>query len=152
MIGIGPLELIVILIVALLVIGPEKMPEVARALAKVMRDLRVAMDEVREQFEEFTREDLIGKKEIENYYKETIDSVKKTIEAPEEMKKLDKDLKEVAKSVECEDVFGLEPPKEVQDAARELGDVGEEIKEAIQQDRQEEEHGRPVTPPAQPTP
>ena len=64
MIGIGPVELLVILLVTLIVVGPEKMPELARNLAKLMRDLRSAMDDVREQFNEFTREDLLPTKEI----------------------------------------------------------------------------------------
>jgi Tat protein translocase TatB subunit len=38
--GIGPLELLVILIIALIVVGPEKLPEIARSIGKTMRDLR----------------------------------------------------------------------------------------------------------------
>jgi Tat protein translocase TatB subunit len=38
--GIGPLELLVILIIALVVVGPEKLPEIARSIGKTMRDLR----------------------------------------------------------------------------------------------------------------
>lgn len=38
--GIGPLELIVILIIALTVVGPERLPEIARSIGKTLRDLR----------------------------------------------------------------------------------------------------------------
>jgi sec-independent protein translocase protein TatA len=38
--NIGPMELIVVLIIALLVIGPKKLPEVGRSLGKGMREFR----------------------------------------------------------------------------------------------------------------
>ncbi len=41
-IGGGFQELLVILVVALLVVGPRRLPEVARALARAMRELRRA--------------------------------------------------------------------------------------------------------------
>lgn len=42
--GMGPAELIVIIIIALIVLGPGKLPEVARAVGKTMRDLRAISD------------------------------------------------------------------------------------------------------------
>jgi Tat protein translocase TatB subunit len=38
--GIGPLELIVVLIIALIVVGPERLPELAQSIGKTLRDLR----------------------------------------------------------------------------------------------------------------
>jgi Tat protein translocase TatB subunit len=38
--GIGPLELIVVLIIALIVVGPERLPQLAQSVGKTMRDLR----------------------------------------------------------------------------------------------------------------
>ncbi|MEJ2353649.1 MAG: Sec-independent protein translocase protein TatB [Anaerolineales bacterium] len=38
--GIGPLELLVVLIIALIVVGPERLPEIARSIGKTLRDLR----------------------------------------------------------------------------------------------------------------
>jgi TatA/E family protein of Tat protein translocase len=42
----NPLEIILILAVALIVIGPERLPEVMRAVGKVMRELRLASNTV----------------------------------------------------------------------------------------------------------
>jgi len=45
MFGIGFGELIIIFIVALLVVGPKKLPEMAKNLAKVLREVRKTSDE-----------------------------------------------------------------------------------------------------------
>jgi sec-independent protein translocase protein TatA len=38
--GIGPLELIIVLIIALLVFGPKKLPELGRSLGSGMREFK----------------------------------------------------------------------------------------------------------------
>ena len=43
--GMGPAELVVIIVIALIVLGPGKLPEVARAFGKTMRNLRAISDE-----------------------------------------------------------------------------------------------------------
>lgn len=49
MFGLGISEIIMILGVALLVLGPEKLPELARTIGKTMAELRRTMDEVRRE-------------------------------------------------------------------------------------------------------
>ncbi len=46
--GIGPLELIIVLVIALLVLGPGKLPEVGSALGKSIREFRKAATDVQE--------------------------------------------------------------------------------------------------------
>ncbi|SNZ06738.1 sec-independent protein translocase protein TatB [Persephonella hydrogeniphila] len=48
MFGIGFTELIVIFIVALLVLGPKRLPEVAKTLGKFYREIKSTVDEVKE--------------------------------------------------------------------------------------------------------
>ncbi|MFZ3072225.1 MAG: twin-arginine translocase TatA/TatE family subunit [Thermodesulfobacteriota bacterium] len=48
MFGIGLAELIIIAALALIFIGPDKMPEIARALGKAFTELKKAMKEVQD--------------------------------------------------------------------------------------------------------
>jgi len=41
--NVGPLELIVVLIIALIVLGPKKLPEVGRSVGKGMREFKDAI-------------------------------------------------------------------------------------------------------------
>lgn len=48
MFNIGPLELLVILLLALVVVGPSRLPEVGRSIGKGLRELRKVQDEMRD--------------------------------------------------------------------------------------------------------
>jgi TatA/E family protein of Tat protein translocase len=49
MFGIGMPELILIMALALIVLGPKKLPEIARALGKGLAEFRRATDELKEE-------------------------------------------------------------------------------------------------------
>jgi len=64
MFGIGLPELIVIAIVALLVVGPEKLPGLAKSLGKGLQEFRRATDDVTESIKDTLKPDEI-KKDVE---------------------------------------------------------------------------------------
>jgi sec-independent protein translocase protein TatA len=45
MFQVGPLELLIVGIIALLVLGPSRLPDAARAMGKGMREFRTALDD-----------------------------------------------------------------------------------------------------------
>lgn len=47
MLNIGPQEILLILIVALVVVGPQRLPEMGRTLGRALKELRKAQDEVK---------------------------------------------------------------------------------------------------------
>lgn len=51
MFGIGPTELIVILVIALIVVGPEKLPQLAGQVGKAIRDFRQMSGDVTGEFQ-----------------------------------------------------------------------------------------------------
>ena len=53
MFGLGPAEIVLVLIIALIVFGPGRLPEIGSALGKTIREFRQASAEITE---EFTRE------------------------------------------------------------------------------------------------
>jgi sec-independent protein translocase protein TatB len=55
-IGVGPLELIVILVVALIFVGPERLPRLAADLARTIRDIRRYTGGLAREFNEVVQE------------------------------------------------------------------------------------------------
>jgi len=69
MFGIGPLELVVILVVALLVFGPKRVPELARTVGRGLAEFRRASNDLRktlalDELQQDLRRDLAGTQTI----------------------------------------------------------------------------------------
>ncbi len=54
--SIGPWELVLILLIALIVVGPSKLPDVAKSIGKGMNEFKKATSGVRKEFEDAIKE------------------------------------------------------------------------------------------------
>jgi Tat protein translocase TatB subunit len=94
MFGIGFQELLVILVVALIVLEPERLPEVAKSLGKFYRELKSTIDDVKSSL----ATDLKSVKEIECDIRSDISKLEETV--LEEPIEIDKDFeKEFEKEI-----------------------------------------------------
>jgi sec-independent protein translocase protein TatB len=78
MFNIGPLELLFIFLIALIVVGPKKLPDLGRTIGKGMREFRKAQDEVRQSLQLDELKDI--KREITDTQRGVRDALK--FEAP----------------------------------------------------------------------
>jgi len=56
MFDIGLPELLVIIVIVMIVFGPNKLPELAKAFGKAMREFKKAIEEIKDSFEKETRD------------------------------------------------------------------------------------------------
>lgn len=54
MFGLQPQDLLIILIVALLIFGPSKLPEIGKALGRTIREFQIGIKEASQGFEQAT--------------------------------------------------------------------------------------------------
>lgn len=79
MFGIGLPELIVIMVVALIVVGPSKLPEMARSLAKGMLELKKAANSLKSDLNEGLAEERKVISSVDSDLRRTADSLKERL-------------------------------------------------------------------------
>lgn len=118
--NIGITELIVILLLALLVVGPERLPEMGRTLAKTLRDLRKA-------YENLTKDigpELMSIQQTTRELRESVDSI---TSIPQDM------VRSVVSAADLDDtVADLKKDLDsIQDARRTISSAGKMIKDPV---------------------
>lgn len=100
MFNIGFSELIVVLLIAFLVVGPKDLPRVARWLGRTVRKMRLMIREVKKE---------TGWDDLEKEYRDTtadvnrtLDSIKKDADIAGELKGASDELNQSVKSVQDE--------------------------------------------------
>lgn len=82
MFGIGLPELIIIMVIALIIIGPSKLPDLARALGKGMAEFKKATQEIKESLD--VDQDF---QDIRNDLSDTVSSLNRPVEEREPVDK-----------------------------------------------------------------
>jgi TatA/E family protein of Tat protein translocase len=114
MFGIGMPEMLLLLAIALIVIGPKKLPDLAKSLGRAMREFKKATNELKETLD--IDEDLSEvKNAFDDLKKDTTDLIGVTSSSTETDEK--KDITETAKEADTQDAGPPAPPE--QDAAAE---------------------------------
>jgi TatA/E family protein of Tat protein translocase len=88
--SLGMPELILILVIALIVFGPKKLPEVGRSLGKAMREFKRTTEEIKGKFEEQINAEEF--KDIKSDLADIKKEISGTFELPNEIKDLTRDL------------------------------------------------------------
>jgi sec-independent protein translocase protein TatA len=127
----GP-EIFVIIIVALLLFGADKLPEIARGIGKGMRDFRKATDDIKREFEESTSEIRKDFNDVTSSINSQVNDISQDIqkdanEVSNNLQKevndfksdIDKDLNEVKDNIEANEAENISPAK---DTTSESGD------------------------------
>lgn len=115
MFGIGFPELILILALALIVVGPDKLPDIARSIAKTLVDLKKTAEGLKESFEEEDNplKDIRPQLEdaAKNFKETVLDEKTQTWKSPADVA----DLKSVIDATTLEEDKGQSQPDEDQD-------------------------------------
>lgn len=122
---IGIFEIMVVLIVALLVIGPQRLPEVARKMGKIYRNLKRMTGDFTKQIKEAADfdEDIA---ELKGTFKSL------NADAKEFSKAVDTEVKEIKESLDAETEALTKPlKKEAAELKKTVDTKAKEIKEAV---------------------
>jgi len=85
MFGIGVPELAVILVIALIVLGPTRLPDVAKAVGRALAEFRKATSDISDELKDVRRtlEQEVRNAEREAHRQKSKESVARAAEAPE---------------------------------------------------------------------
>jgi len=92
MFGIGMPELILILAIALIVIGPKKLPDLAKSLGRTMREFKRATNEFKESIE--LDDEVKDLEDVKKTFDDISNEIKENMDVSKEMGGLNENKKE----------------------------------------------------------
>ncbi|MFQ5574149.1 MAG: twin-arginine translocase TatA/TatE family subunit [Terriglobia bacterium] len=99
MFGLGPTELILIVVIILIIFGPSKLPEMGKSVLRTIVEFRKATQEFESEIKEGLTEPITGDlKDATEGLKEDVEGMTKPLE--DDLKKTAKELEEAEKKVE----------------------------------------------------
>jgi len=103
MFNIGLPEMLVILAIALIVFGPNKLPDLAKAFGKAMREFKKATEEVKESFREETKdlEEIRSNISQDNLLTDLAEALEEPPESPSESSSASKAASETSTTIEA---------------------------------------------------
>ena len=114
MFGIGLPELIIIMVIALIVIGPSKLPDLAKALGKGMAEFRKATQEIKDSLD--------MDEDIQEVKKDLVDSIS-GLDEPIDLPELDKQEEGEPKYNDFDEALAdYEKSKEQPEASEQVGE------------------------------
>ena len=96
---IGTPEIIIVLVVAVLIFGPEKIPEVARNLGKGIRMLRDATTNVKKEIMKEAYEAGLDKEKLDKGLEKEIKELRKIMDVKEDVEQVTRQIDEIKGSI-----------------------------------------------------
>ena len=95
--GVGIPELLLIMMIALVVFGPERLPEIGRSIGKAVRDFRRMSAGVTSEWQELSKELVDAASEVQRGVKEVAAEVERGVQEMEtEIEQIEGEIKQVA--------------------------------------------------------
>jgi Tat protein translocase TatB subunit len=91
MLNVGPLELLVVLAVALIVVGPERLPELARSVGRALRQFREVQDEVRDMVSSGVDDDI---RQAASEFRKATGSIKRATDVKGAVRRAERTIRE----------------------------------------------------------
>ena len=124
---IGPLEILLILVIALIVFGPDKLPQIAAAIGKGIRKLKEATTELSKDFQGMSDE-------VKDAGKETKGAVGPGGGLASDLGEVAKEIKDVGKEISADLKADVGLTGEFTEVGKGIQDVAREISTALKPD------------------
>ena len=95
MLNVGPLELLVVLAVALIVVGPERLPELARSIGRVLRQFRDVQNEVRSMVSSEVNDEM---RDAANEFRQVTGGIKKATDVKGAVRRTKQTIRDEART------------------------------------------------------